>query len=127
MLIKSPQDNTASSKCGDTIKTFFNSINIGNSTKYNTIDYEYRNRKVASTLMLCFLREAVKQGVHWSTLEVSEINEHAIKLYTRFGYKTVSVRKKYYGENEDAFLMWLGNMHLKSFSERLDVIEQEIS
>ena len=24
----------------DTIKTFFNSINIGNSTKYNTIDYE---------------------------------------------------------------------------------------
>lgn len=91
------------------------------------VDPEYRNRKVASTLMLCFLREAVKQGVHWSTLEVSEINEHAIKLYTRFGYKTVSVRKKYYGENEDAFLMWLGNMHLKSFSERLDVIEQEIS
>ena len=42
------------------------------------VDPEYRNRKVASTLMLCFLREAVKQGVHWSTLEVSEINDHAI-------------------------------------------------
>ena len=91
------------------------------------VDPEYRNRKVASTLMLCFLREAVKQEVHWSTLEVNENNEHAIKLYKRFGYKTVNVRKNYYGENEDAFLMWLGNMHLKSFSDRLDVIEQEIS
>ena len=30
------------------------------------VDPEYRNRKVASTLMLCFLREAVKQNVHWS-------------------------------------------------------------
>ena len=91
------------------------------------VDPEYRNRKVASTLMLCFLREAVKQNVHWSTLEVSQINEHAIKLYTRFGYKTVSVRKKYYGEHEDAFLMWLGNMHLKSFSDMFDEIEKEIS
>ena len=91
------------------------------------VDPEYRNRKVASTLMLCFLREAVKQNVHWSTLEVSEINEHAIKLYTRFGYKTVRVRKKYYGEHEDAFLMWLGNMHLKSFSFFFDEIEKEIS
>ena len=91
------------------------------------VDPEYRNRKVASTLMLCFMREAVSKGSHWSTLEVSEKNEHAIRLYSRFGYKTVSKRRKYYGENEDGLLMWVGGMQNSDFSKRLDEIETEIS
>lgn len=91
------------------------------------VDPDYRGRKVASTLMLCFMREAVKRGIKWSTLEVSEKNVSAIKLYAKFGYKTVNIRKNYYGENENALLMWVGNMQLKSFSEKLDDIEEEIS
>lgn len=91
------------------------------------VDPEFRNRKVASTMMLCFFREAVRRGVHWSTLEVDEDNLSAIRLYEKFGYKTVSVRKNYYGEGRDGLLMWLGGMHNASFSERLDEIEKDIS
>lgn len=90
------------------------------------VNPDFRGRKIASTLMLCFLREAVKKGVHWSTLEVSEHNEHAIKLYEKFGYKTVSIRKEYYGTDDNALLMWVGNIHKVEYSEKLDTIEKEI-
>lgn len=39
------------------------------------------------------------------TLEVRKSNEVAIKLYERFDFKVVSVRKNYYSNGEDAYLM----------------------
>lgn len=39
------------------------------------------------------------------TLEVNEHNLPAIKLYDKFGFSKIGVRKKYYGGKEDGILM----------------------
>lgn len=39
------------------------------------------------------------------TLEVNEKNIPAIKLYKKYGFKQVGLRKKYYNNEEDAILM----------------------
>ena len=39
------------------------------------------------------------------TLEVRVSNTRAIHIYEKFGFKTVTVRKNYYSNNEDALLM----------------------
>lgn len=41
------------------------------------------------------------------TLEVRKSNEVAIKLYEQFDFKVVSVRKNYYSNGEDAYLMYV--------------------
>ena len=50
-------------------------------------------------------RGASAEGVKRITLEVSEANGAAIALYERFNFKTVSVRKKFYNNSQDALLM----------------------
>ena len=39
------------------------------------------------------------------TLEVRVSNTRAIHIYEKYGFKTVTVRKNYYSNNEDALLM----------------------
>ncbi len=39
------------------------------------------------------------------TLEVRKSNSIAIHIYEKYGFKTVTVRKNYYSNNEDALLM----------------------
>jgi ribosomal-protein-alanine N-acetyltransferase len=39
------------------------------------------------------------------TLEVRKSNVVAIHIYEKYGFKTVTVRKNYYSNNEDAYLM----------------------
>jgi ribosomal-protein-alanine N-acetyltransferase len=39
------------------------------------------------------------------TLEVRKSNVVAIHIYEKYGFKTVTVRKNYYSNNEDALLM----------------------
>lgn len=58
---------------------------------------EYRNKGIGSKLMEYLKDKPI-------TLEVDVTNEFAIKLYEKYGFKKVSVRKKYYNGN-DAYLM----------------------
>ena len=39
------------------------------------------------------------------TLEVRKSNSIAIHIYEKYGFKTVTIRKNYYSNNEDALLM----------------------
>ena len=39
------------------------------------------------------------------TLEVDTSNETAIHLYARFGFKNLGIRKKYYNNSRDAYIM----------------------
>ena len=39
------------------------------------------------------------------TLEVRKSNSVAIHIYEKYGFKTVTIRKNYYSNNEDALLM----------------------
>lgn len=49
------------------------------------------------------------KNIHFSgnkfLLEVNENNVKALKLYKKIGFEEISVRKNYYGNNEDAIIM----------------------
>lgn len=65
---------------------------------------DMRNNKIGTCLMekiIDFFKESDKEEI---TLEVNEKNIPAIKLYEKYGFEKVGIRKKYYGE-ENAILM----------------------
>lgn len=68
--------------------------------EYIWVHIEHRKKGIASKLMDIMIDEDVKN----ITLEVNVKNQGAIKLYEKYGFKIVSVREKYYG-NDDAYLM----------------------
>lgn len=65
---------------------------------------EYRNNGIASCLLDAMFSE-LKASVKLLTLEVRRSNQNAIGLYKKFGFEIVSIRKKYYANGEDAYLM----------------------
>lgn len=65
----------------------------------------YRNKGIGS-LLLEKLIELAKQKTSL-TLEVNTKNEIAQKLYLKYGFKNLGIRKKYYDGIEDAYIMTL--------------------
>ncbi|UCF79649.1 MAG: ribosomal protein S18-alanine N-acetyltransferase [Candidatus Eiseniibacteriota bacterium] len=69
---------------------------------------EFREKGIATGLTNRLIREAQARGVRLMTLEVRVSNLPAIRLYRRLGFKTISMRRRYYADNgEDAFVMLL--------------------
>ena len=62
---------------------------------------------IGSKLMQALIDEAKKQNLTSITLEVNDKNFQAIKLYEKFGFKRIGLRKKYYNNTDDAILMVL--------------------
>lgn len=70
------------------------------------VDPKYQGMGYASYMMDYIEDEAVRNFAHFITLEVRVSNESAINLYKSKGFKTVTVKKKYYSDNhEDAYYM----------------------
>ncbi|MFQ5693030.1 MAG: ribosomal protein S18-alanine N-acetyltransferase [Nitrospinota bacterium] len=71
-----------------------------------TVRRDFRRRGVAEQLLQFLLDGAVRQGARQATLEVRASNEPATRLYAKFGFAPVGVRKEYYPDNrEDALVM----------------------
>ena len=68
------------------------------------VDPEYRNRKIAMNL-IDYLISELDENLKLITLEVRANNTAAIHLYDKFGFEVVNVRKKYYSNGDDAYLM----------------------
>ena len=73
------------------------------------IDYIYtleevRNKHIASKLLEKMFIDLKNKNIENVSLEVMIENNSAINLYSKFGFKTVSIRKNYYKDN-DAYLM----------------------
>ncbi len=67
---------------------------------------DFRRRGVATILMSKAMRELKEKGCVFMYLEVRVSNTGAQRFYERFGFKTETIRKKYYGNpDEDALLM----------------------
>jgi ribosomal-protein-alanine N-acetyltransferase len=67
----------------------------------------YEGRGVATSLMNDAWAVAKEMGVRRATLEVAASNTRAQKLYFRFGFAPVGVRKNYYERTqEDALILW---------------------
>lgn len=74
----------------------------------------FRRRKIGERLLFACMRQARRLGAERATLEVRASNDAAKKLYEKYGFQLVALRKKYYNDNnEDAWIMWMND--LKSF------------
>lgn len=66
-----------------------------------------RNCKIGSLLLENLI--TISKGLHSSflTLEVNVNNSPAIKLYEKFGFKNLGIRKNYYNGDTNAYIMTL--------------------
>ena len=65
-----------------------------------------RQRGIGSALISTLLQRAEALGISFVTLEVRESNTPAVRLYTKYGFSEVGLRKNYYDlPKENAILM----------------------
>ena len=72
--------------------------------EYIYVDPLYRKSGIATKLFNKMLEDLDKKNIDSITLEVRSDNTSAINFYEKNGFKSVSIRKNYYG-NIDAILM----------------------
>lgn len=67
----------------------------------------YRRIGVGENLIRYLIDEVKKRDIRGITLEVRESNEAAINLYSKLGFDSIGIRKKFYEKPvEDAIIMW---------------------
>lgn len=72
---------------------------------------EYRGMGLGTMIMRDIIEYAGRNNVNAMTLEVRTGNISARKLYKKFNFIEVAVRKKYYQDTgEDAIIMWKYNI-----------------
>ena len=81
-------------------KTIFNELEIMNIVTRQ----DKQNKGIASSLLSYVIRKNIVDKIN---LEVNEHNINAIKLYRKFGFQDVGIRKNYYNGTDDAIMMTL--------------------
>lgn len=66
-----------------------------------------RHMGIASKLIEKLIETSKAEHASILTLEVNETNTNAIKLYEKYNFKKIGLRKNYYGQNENAIIMTL--------------------
>ena len=69
------------------------------------IDPNYQGKGFSKVLMDYGLKEGHNKGCINYSLEVRVSNERAICLYKKYGYEICAIRKDYYADHKDAYLM----------------------
>lgn len=104
-------------------------ISYGDEAHVTTIavDPEYQRLKIGTRLLFELVQEGLEMGARAVSLEVRVTNWGAQRLYGRFGFRPVGVRKNYYQEtNEDALVMWTDDIRTTEYHELLDRIIDEV-
>src|SRR5919204_6699474 len=85
------------------------------------VDPEHQRRKIGTRLMFELIQSAIEMGARAVSLEVRVSNWGAQRMYTRFGFRPVGVRKGYYQETgEDALVMWADDVHTAEYERLLE-------
>lgn len=84
---------------------------------------DWRGRRYGEAMLQYLLNEAIVRGASWITLEVRESNDVAQRLYRKYGFTIVSKRRAYYSDNnENALVMWAGNLRGDLYRNRLEAL-----
>jgi len=84
---------------------------------------EYRRRGLGEQMLIHLIDEAMARGASWITLEVRESDDVPQRLYRKYGFTNVSVRRAYYSDNnENAIVMWAGNLRGQLYRNRLQAL-----
>jgi ribosomal-protein-alanine N-acetyltransferase len=91
------------------------------------VDPMHHRHKIASRLLHDIIRQAIDMEAQAVSLEVRVTNWAAQRLYGRFGFRPVGVRKNYYQEiNEDALIMWLDDIRGIEYDRRLRELMERV-
>jgi [ribosomal protein S18]-alanine N-acetyltransferase len=91
------------------------------------VDPDLQRRKIGMRVLNDLILAAIEMGADAVSLEVRVTNWGAQRLYGRFGFHPVGVRKNYYQEiGEDALIMWLDGVQEAGFRRRLRGLMDEL-
>lgn len=84
----------------------------------------HQRKRFGERVLVHLLDEAIERGACWVTLEVRESNLGAQELYRKYGFTVVNTRRGYYSDNdENALVMWAGNLKGAVFQNRLNALK----
>jgi ribosomal-protein-alanine N-acetyltransferase len=89
------------------------------------VEPQHRGKKYGELLVGNLLTYAANEGMERATLEVRESNVVAQRLYEKYGFETVAVRKCYYPDRENACVMWLNELGRPEYLAELARQHQE--
>lgn len=99
-------------------------LDVGHITTM-AVHPDFRGRGLATNLLFELITRAKKMGTRYMTLEVRESNVMAQNLYRRFGFSEVGKRRGYYiDNNEDAVIMWSGDIQNANNKKMLKNIQE---
>lgn len=77
---------------------------------------DYRRLYVGERLLINDIIQARKVGADWVTLEVRVSNDSAQRLYGKYSFRSLGVRRNYYQDNdEDALVLWTDRLSSPDF------------
>lgn len=79
---------------------------------------DYRRQGIGELLLQDLYDWARSHSVVRFTLEVRASNLAALGLYQKYGFQVEGRRLRYYGDGEDALIMWTGRLDLPEVQER---------
>ncbi|HXW50528.1 MAG TPA: ribosomal protein S18-alanine N-acetyltransferase [Candidatus Acidoferrales bacterium] len=89
---------------------------------------EQQRKRFGEQMLVRLIEESIARGARWITLEVRESNEAAQNLYKKYGFTVVSTRRGYYSDNdENALVMWAGNLKSDIYQNRLRALKESLS
>lgn len=82
---------------------------------------DYQGRGLGTYFFNEIMKKAV--GLEYAILEVRDTNLNAIRLYEKFGFKKIMLRKRYYSNGDDAIVMrkWLNPAQKQVPDEYLNI------
>lgn len=81
---------------------------------------EVRGKGIGELLLNGLIDLGLELGARFMTLEVRVSNEVAQKLYLKYGFQARGTRRRYYTDNnEDALVMWTGEITSAEYQTRL--------
>jgi ribosomal-protein-alanine N-acetyltransferase len=84
------------------------------------VDPQHHRRKIGTRLLFELIQEGIRMGAQAISLEVRVSNWGAQRLYGRFGFRPVGIRKGYYQETgEDALVMWADEVRTPAYRTQL--------
>jgi [ribosomal protein S18]-alanine N-acetyltransferase len=91
------------------------------------VDPMHQRRAVATRLLVELIAEGIEMGARAISLEVRVTNWTAQRIYARFGFRPVGIRRNYYQEvQEDALIMWTDDIRTTAYRQRLDAIADSL-
>jgi len=84
------------------------------------VDPDFQGNGIGELLVVALIDRAQQIGARWLTLEVRVSNDVAQRLYEKYTFKEMGIRRRYYSDNgEDALVMWTDPIDSDTFQSTL--------